>query len=122
VIGRDLVVISARPETSAILGEMLSGSPWKVRPCRSNGEGLRWLSVKGAAVVISEAELADGDWRDVLESIQLLPRLIVTARHADEQLWAEVLNLGGHDVLAQPFDKNEVARVLAAAHQAAPRR
>ena len=30
-------------------------------------------------------------------------------------LWAEVLNLGGYDVLAQPFDELEVRRVVALA-------
>jgi hypothetical protein len=35
----------------------------------------------------------------------------VTFRTADERLWAEVLNLGGYGVLAQPFDANEVKRV-----------
>jgi len=43
------------------------------------------------------------------------PALIVTSNAGDEALWAEVLNLGGYDVLAQPFDQNEVARVIASA-------
>jgi DNA-binding response OmpR family regulator len=34
---------------------------------------------------------------------------------ADEYLWAEVLNLGGYDLLAKPFRDPEVKRVLAAA-------
>lgn len=41
--------------------------------------------------------------------------VIVAARVADEALWAEVLNLGGYDVLAMPFDEEEVERVLTAA-------
>jgi hypothetical protein len=32
-------------------------------------------------------------------------------------MWAEVLNLGAYDVLAQPFDPAEVFRVLTAAWQ-----
>ena len=40
----------------------------------------------------------------------LPPKLIVTCRLADERLWAEVLNLGGFDVLAQPFYAREVVR------------
>jgi len=40
------------------------------------------------------------------------PLLIVTSRLADERLWAEVLNLGAHDVLAKPFNAEEVVRVL----------
>ena len=38
--------------------------------------------------------------------------LIVTDRLADERLWAEVLNLGGYDLLLKPFDPEEVLRVV----------
>lgn len=66
------------------------------------------------AVVVTEAVLPDGSWRDVLDVMpgELLPPLLVTARLADEQLWSDVLQLGGFDVLAQPFDVSEVQRVL----------
>jgi DNA-binding response OmpR family regulator len=40
------------------------------------------------------------------------PPVIVTSIHADDQLWVEALNLGAHDLLAKPFDKAEVVRVL----------
>jgi hypothetical protein len=63
-------------------------------------------------VVICERSLPDGDWKDLLGKT---PRLIVTSDAADEALWAEVLNLGGNDVLAQPFDEQEVRRVVAMA-------
>ena len=43
------------------------------------------------------------------------PLLIVTARCADDQLWAEVLNLGGYDVLMKPFERTEVIRVISLA-------
>jgi DNA-binding response OmpR family regulator len=36
--------------------------------------------------------------------------LIVTSRLADEKLWAEALNLGAYDVLAKPFDRQELVR------------
>jgi FixJ family two-component response regulator len=66
-------------------------------------------------VVVCERDLADGGWKDVLEvtaSRSNPPPLIVTSRLADEYLWAEVLNLGGFDVLAKPLNKQEVRRVL----------
>jgi DNA-binding response OmpR family regulator len=54
----------------------------------------------------------------VLEELGHLPEaplLIVTSRLADEHLWAEVLNLGGYDVLMKPFDRLEVLRVISLA-------
>jgi len=64
-----------------------------------------------ASVVLCDAELPDGGWRDVMRSLGTMadpPLLIVAARVADDRLWAEVLNEGGHDVLAKPFRAPEV--------------
>jgi DNA-binding response OmpR family regulator len=69
-------------------------------------------------IVICECDLPDGSWRDLLRYAEEYSEpliLIVTSRLADEALWAEVLNLGGRDVLAKPFDEQEVRRVLASA-------
>jgi hypothetical protein len=41
--------------------------------------------------------------------------LIVTSRIADERLWSEVLNFGGFDILVQPLDSREVARITRSA-------
>lgn len=65
--------------------------------------------------VVCERTLTDGSWKDLLEYESVRAGstlLIVTSRTADAALWAEVLNLGGHDVLPQPFDEREVMRIL----------
>ena len=74
--------------------------------------------------------LEDGTWKSVLGHIRgeaHPPLLVVTSRVADEHLWAEVLNLGGYDVLAKPFIAEEVRHVCTTAslwlmQLAAPRR
>jgi len=66
-------------------------------------------------VVICDQILADGDWRDLLMDLQAeseAPPLIVSSRIADDRLWAEVLNLGGYDLLMKPFLAAEVSRVV----------
>jgi DNA-binding response OmpR family regulator len=66
-------------------------------------------------VVVCESDLQPGTWKEVLEELRTLPDpplLIVTSRIADERLWAEALNLGAYDVLAQPFDGTEVTRIV----------
>ena len=66
-------------------------------------------------VVVCERDLSDGSWKDVLEIAESLPcppPVIVTSRLADDYLWAEVLNLGGYDVLAKPLDAQELSRTL----------
>jgi DNA-binding NtrC family response regulator len=70
------------------------------------------------SVVVSERDLGSDTWLTLLHGIAHLsrtPSLIVTSRLADEYLWAEALNLGAYDVLAQPYDSGEVTRVVIAA-------
>ena len=70
------------------------------------------------SVVLCERDLSPGCWTDILkhtDSMQHPPSLIVTSRVADDRLWSEVLNLGGWDVLAKPFDRNEVLRSVRSA-------
>jgi len=92
--------------------------PWpayRVETCRDVASR---LADGGPCVVICERDLADGDWRDVLALTLSLPQpppCIITATLADERLWAEVLNLGGFDVLPKPLDRQEVGRVLTVA-------
>jgi DNA-binding response OmpR family regulator len=69
-------------------------------------------------VVISERDLLPGTWREILQHTLLLPvppLLIVTSRFADDWLWVEALNLGAFDVLAKPFETDEVIRVFSSA-------
>jgi DNA-binding NtrC family response regulator len=66
-------------------------------------------------IILSEASLSDGSWRDVLllaHGSGRGARVIVTDPHADARLWSEALNLGAYDVLAQPFYSPEVRRIL----------
>jgi DNA-binding NtrC family response regulator len=66
-------------------------------------------------VILTAAGLPDGSWLDVLSLADALApgaEVIVTDRHADSRFWAEALNLGAYDLLAQPFYETEVRRIL----------
>jgi CheY-like chemotaxis protein len=54
-----------------------------------------------------------GCWRDLaLDGISAGSALIVASRHADDELWSEVLNLGGLDLLDEPFSVDAVERAI----------
>jgi hypothetical protein len=96
-------------------GGIFSYLPWRTRRIRRFREACPVMCRDLARVVLCEHALEDGSWKDVLELAALRPYpppVIVTARLADERLWAEVLNLGGYDVLAQPLDRNEALRAI----------
>jgi len=73
---------------------------------------------RSIAVIVCDTEFSPRTWKETLEKTSILPappNLIVSSRLADESLWAEALNLGAYDVLAKPFDSEEVIRVLSGA-------
>jgi len=81
---------------------------------------LAFLQQHEIPIVLCERDLMPGTWIDMLDHIRNLPyrpSLIVTSRLPDPRLWAEALNLGAWDVLAKPFDRNEVNRVVKSAWQ-----
>jgi two-component system response regulator PilR (NtrC family) len=66
-------------------------------------------------VILTEAAFSDGGWLDVLHLAREYPKevqVIVTDPQADANFWAEALNLGAYDLLAQPFYEPEVRRIL----------
>jgi len=78
------------------------------------------LQEQPVPVVICESDLGQHTWKNVLETVTCLPHpplLIVASRLADDHLWSEALNLGAYDVLAKPFDGDEVVRTIDAARR-----
>ena len=91
---------------------------WRFRGFLTGGDCLNFLHSHDAAVVICEMRLPDCDWSGLMRELDTLPvkpSFIVSARIADERLWAEALNLGAFDLLATPFDREEVIRVTESA-------
>lgn len=115
------ILVSPDQEDHASLSNMLRSDRWSVRGARSFHEALQLLGdLQQPAVVACERDLPDGNWKDVFQFIESLrnpPPLVVVSRNADESLWAEVLNVGGYDVLAKPFEESEVQRVMAMARR-----
>lgn len=100
------------------LQRILSGLPWAVSAAANCSQAVRELSREKISVIFCESLLEDGTWKSLLAHIRGLahpPLLVVTSRVADEHLWAEVLNLGGYDVLAKPFSTEEVRHVCTTA-------
>ncbi len=114
----NVLAISPYEEDQLILRNIFGHSNWRLRCAKSWREARTSLQANVTPVVLCEAGLPDGTWQNVLVDLEAMPGeplLIVTARSADERLWAEVLNLGGYDVLMKPFDHTEVVRVISLA-------
>ena len=110
-----ILIATPHPEDLNSLRQILHHRDGCLSLCTSVGDAAERAATLQPAILICERDLPDGTWKDVLDRLQSIvhpPLLLVVSRHADESLWAEVLNLGGYDVLLKPFDRSEVTRVI----------
>jgi DNA-binding response OmpR family regulator len=110
-----ILLVSPHADDRSALQQILQHGAWFISLCATVSDALPLIRSLSPPLVICERELADGNWKTVLDACGACthpPLVLVTSRHADETLWAEVLNLGGYDVLLKPFDRREVTRVI----------
>src|SRR5262249_55183013 len=105
-----LLVSADMPDRCSLAG-IMARTNWSLRVRSTCHEALALLRETPMPVVICDEKVAGKHWISLLDALSDLPAppfLIVCSRLADERLWAEVLNLGGYDVLPTPFDATEV--------------
>lgn len=110
-----ILLITPYPEDETMVRQVMKDVAGSVVGCNCISTALEKISANTPDVILCETEFVDGDWKKILstcESLSSPPLVLVMSRYADESLWAEVLNLGGFDVLLKPFDPTEVSRVL----------
>jgi len=110
-----ILFISGRPSDARRLSQMLSRLPLVLEHADSLQQARTKLQQGDFDVILTEANLPDGRWLDVLHLVRSYPEeieVIVTDPQADAHFWAEALNLGAYDLLAQPFYEPEVRRIL----------
>jgi DNA-binding NtrC family response regulator len=69
-------------------------------------------------VVITDAKLPDGTWRTVVESAAEAKKhveVVVCARMEDVALWRDALDHGAYDLLFEPYESQEVSRIVQSA-------
>ncbi len=110
-----ILFISGCQKDAKRLSEMLHALPLKLDHVPSLDRARTRLQRQTYNVILTEAALPDGGWQDVLDMAREAPRrteVIVTDPQADARFWAEALNVGAYDLLAQPFYEPEVRRIL----------
>ncbi|HEY7680240.1 MAG TPA: hypothetical protein VIC04_06935 [Terriglobia bacterium] len=85
--------------------------------CASDFQGAKDLlgSERHFDLLILDAELGGGLWKDLLawsRRLGTVSAAVVCARLGDHQLWSEVLQGGAYDLITEPLDAKEVARIV----------
>jgi DNA-binding response OmpR family regulator len=109
------LLVSPSDDDHSALQAIFSRSNWMLQSASSITEALSAMRRGPVSVIICERELPDGNWELLFQQAQNQPRpprVIVSSRLADDELWAEVLNLGGYDVLWTPFRDDEVLHAV----------
>ena len=109
------LAISPFEEDLSFFGHMFDDAGWKLLTARTRREAVADLSHGPIAVVVCERHLIDGNWKDVLSHLASIlnpPRLIVVSHRSDDELWTEVLNMGGFDLLSAPLQEVEVVHAV----------
>jgi DNA-binding NtrC family response regulator len=102
-------------EDANVLLTMLGGISVPLQHVENLARARQRLDHEHYGVILTEARFSDGNWEDVVQLVErqnLSSAVVVTDRLADARFWADALDLGAYDVLAQPFCCAEVQRVV----------
>jgi len=117
--GTQVTVLAVAPESDrAALRRILEHSRWTLVEASTVAEAVATLRERVSVVLICDTVLPDGTWVELLKHAQNLaapPPVIVTSRQADDDLWMQVLNRGGYNVLGKPFAEREVFEMVSVA-------
>ena len=72
-------------------------------------------SAQDRTVVITELALVDGNWRDLVERVNCLGRLIpivLVASTSTAELWWDALECGIEDILIAPLSASQLSQLL----------
>jgi len=112
------LLTGASPQNRLVIWDVFRRAGWRLYEARSRKQALACLARFPLQVVIASCDTPGWPWKRAWQDLARQPRppqLVVTSRTADDTLWSEVLNWGGFDVLSEPLQREEVARVIAAA-------
>ncbi len=112
-----IVFVSESEEADRTFRQMAGRSARAIVSVRDIDSAREQIRKTHPQLVVCDTVVQGGQtWRDLLEKREAAEyELLVVSRHANETLWAEVLHLGGFDVLVLPFEREELEWVLASA-------
>jgi DNA-binding NtrC family response regulator len=114
-MGSGILFVSPHSDDAAVVSRMLGSLSVSIEYVANLKQARVKLQSRTYEVILTAANLADGTWLDVLDFARRVAadaEVIVTDRDADARFWAEALNLGAYDLIAQPFAPGEVQRIL----------
>ena len=110
-----VLFVSPHGEDAKAIARMLGSLSVPIEHVADMAHAREKIRKREYQVILTEANLPDGTWLDVLNLARRISpncEVIVTDASADARFWAEALNMGAYDLIAQPFATAEVQRIL----------
>ena len=114
-----IVLASARPDDFSALSEILFGSRWELVAVANLEDAEKELHRITLPIVFCDQALAERSLKRAIHHLSRVRRRACVVMLADEfsrRLWAEVVNADGYDLLARPFERDQVVATLLAAY------
>ena len=114
-MGSGILFVSPHSDDATVVSRMLGSLSVSIEHVADVKQARVKMQSGTYEVILTAANLSDGTWLDVLDVARRVAphaEVIVTEREADARFWAEALNLGAYDLIAQPFASGEVQRIL----------
>lgn len=110
-----VLAITENPDDSAALQLIAARYSWKISIVDTSEAAIGFLKDQPAPLVICDRDLSGETWRDVLAKVTRQPQAVcvLLASHViDEYLWHQVIRENGYDVVAKPFQPEEIRRAV----------
>jgi DNA-binding NtrC family response regulator len=110
-----LVAITQNPDDAETLRQIASSFSWRISIVESSSAAIASLSQQPTPLVICDRDLSGEVWPDVLAKIAALPQavcILLASRVVDDYLWHQVIRHHGYDVVAKPFQAEELRRAV----------
>ena len=116
-----ILLASERDDDYRTLQALLQDTKWNAARALSWGEVSSFCCREVSPVVLVDRHFQGSDWRFTLSWLLNATTanccLILLSDVSDPYLWNELVQHGGFDVLARPFEQAEVHRILAFAQK-----
>ena len=110
-----LVAITQNPDDAETLRHIASSCGWRISIVESSSAAMASLNEQPTPLVICDRDLSGEAWRDALAKIAAQPQavcVLLASRVVDDYLWHQVIRHHGYDVVAKPFQPEELRRAV----------
>lgn len=110
-----LVAITQNPDDSADLRQIATHYGWTISIVGSSDAAIAALNEQPTPLVICDRDLPGEMWRDALAKIAAQPQavcVLLSSSVVDDYLWRQVIRHHGYDVVAKPFQPEELRRAV----------